>query len=107
LTVERLTPFLLPKTEQALGATNPCSPQWKGGLMIEQIHKQMAYRPFRPFYIETSGGTVVRVSRPEWIYFPPATNHFVVFEGSAGSYIAFSEVRSVLIEQPPVRLTEE
>jgi hypothetical protein len=25
--------------------------------MIEQIHKKMAYRPFRPFLIETSGGT--------------------------------------------------
>lgn len=74
--------------------------------MIEQIHKQMAMRPFRPFLIETSGGTLVRVSRPEWIYFPPETGHFVVFEGAAASYIAYRDVRSVLIEQPPVRLAE-
>jgi hypothetical protein len=28
--------------------------------------------------------------------------HFVVFEGAAASYIDFRDVRSVLIEQPPV-----
>lgn len=72
--------------------------------MIEQIHKQIAYRPFRPFLIETSGGTLIRVARPEWIYFPPDTGHFVVFEGSAASYISFRDVRSVLIEQPPLPL---
>jgi hypothetical protein len=70
--------------------------------MIEQIHKQAALRPFRPFQIETSGGTLIRVSRPEWIYFPPETGHFVVFEGAVGSYISFRDVRSVLVEQPPV-----
>ena len=74
--------------------------------MIEQIHKQVAFRPFRPFLIETSGGTLVRVSRPEWIYFPPDTGHFVVFEGSAASYINYRDVRSVLIEQPPVAANE-
>lgn len=74
--------------------------------MIEQIHKQIRYSPFRPFFIETSGGTLVRVSRPEWIYFPPETGHFVVFEGSAASYINFRDVRSVLIEQPPVKANE-
>jgi hypothetical protein len=73
--------------------------------MIEQIHKQIAFRPFRPFLIETSGGTLVRGSRPEWIYFPPETGHFVVFEGSGASYIDFRDVRSVLIEQPPVPAT--
>jgi hypothetical protein len=70
--------------------------------MIEQIHKQIAYRPFRTFLIETSGGTLVRVARPEWIYFPPDTGHFVIFEGAAASYIALRDVRSVLIEQPPL-----
>jgi hypothetical protein len=74
--------------------------------MIEQIYKQAAYRPFRPFLIETSGGTLVRVSRPEWIYFPPETGHLVVFEGAAASLIAFRDVRNVLIEQPPITLQE-
>ena len=74
--------------------------------MIEQIYKQVAYRPFRPLLIETSGVTLVRVSRPEWIYFPPDTGHFVVFEGSAASYIAFRDVHSILIEQPPVAASE-
>lgn len=69
--------------------------------MIEQIHKQIAYRPFRPFLIETSGGTLVRVSRPDWIYFPPETGHLIVFEGGASSYIAFRDIHSLLIEQPP------
>lgn len=66
------------------------------------LRKQVALRPFRPFQIETSGGTPIRVSRPEWIYFPPETGHFVVFEGAVGSYISFHDVRSVLVEQPPV-----
>lgn len=75
--------------------------------MIDQIHKQVSYRPFRAFLIETSGGTLVRVSRPDWIFFPPETGHFVVFEGAAASFISFRDVRSVLIEQPPIRLTEQ
>jgi hypothetical protein len=74
--------------------------------MIEQIHKQVAYRPFRPFLIETSGGTLVRVSRPEWIYFPPDTGHFMVFEGNGAAYIDFRDVRSILIEQRPMPLNE-
>jgi hypothetical protein len=69
--------------------------------MLEQIHKQTAFKPFRPFFIETSGGTLIRVSRPEWIFFPPETGNFVVFEGAAASYIDFRDVRSVLVEQPP------
>jgi hypothetical protein len=72
--------------------------------MIDQIYKQVAFRPFRPFLIETSGGTLVRVSRPDWIYFPPETGHFVVFEGAAASYISFRDVRSVLVEQPLKRI---
>jgi hypothetical protein len=74
--------------------------------MIDQIHKQVAFRPFRPFLIETSGGTLIRVSRPEWIYFPPETGHFVVFEGPAASYIDFRDVRSILVEQRPTRVEE-
>jgi hypothetical protein len=69
--------------------------------MLEQVYKQAKYLPFRPFFIETSGGTLVRVSRPEWIFFPPDTGCFVVFEGAAASYIDFRDVRSVLVEQPP------
>jgi len=70
--------------------------------MIEQIHKQLAYRPFRPFLVETSGGTLIRVSRPDWVYFPPETGHLVIFEGSGASYINFRDVRSVLVEQLPI-----
>ena len=75
--------------------------------MIEQIHKQLAYRPFRPFLVETSGGTLIRVSRPDWVYFPPETGHFVIFEGSGASYINFRDVRSVLVEQPPIPVSDE
>ena len=74
--------------------------------MIEQIHKQIAYRPFRPFLIETSGGTLVRVARPEWIYFPPDTGHLIVYEGGGAAFVAFRDVRSVLVEQPPIAVKE-
>lgn len=49
----------------------------------------------------------VRLSRPDWIYFPPETGHFVIFEGAAASYIDFRDVRGVLIEQPPIRVSNE
>ena len=74
--------------------------------MIEQIHKQVANRPFRAFFIETSGGALVRVSRPEWIYFPPESGHLIVHEGGGAAFIAFRDVRSVLVEQPPVPVSE-
>ena len=74
--------------------------------MIELIHKQTVYKPFRPFLIETSGGTLVRVARPEWIYFPPDVGYLAVFEGAATSLIDFRGIRSVLIEQPPVPVKE-
>jgi hypothetical protein len=74
--------------------------------MIPQIHKQLAYRPFRPFLIETSGGTLARVSRPEAIYFPPDTRYLVVFEGPLASFIDFRDIRSLLVEQPPIPLEE-
>lgn len=75
--------------------------------MIEQIQKQIAMRPFRPFLIETSGGTSVRVAKPELIYFPPELGYLAVFEGAVTSLINFKDIRSVLIEQPPIPVKEE
>jgi len=75
--------------------------------MIDQVKAQLEHKPFRPFFIETSGGNLIRVSRPEWVYFPPETGYFVVFEGGAASYLAFRDVRTVLVEQPPIPVTEE
>jgi hypothetical protein len=67
--------------------------------MVEQFHKQAAMCPFRPFLIETTGGTLVRVSRPDWGDFPPETAYFLVWEGGATSSIAVGDVRSVLLEK--------
>jgi hypothetical protein len=75
--------------------------------MIEQIYQQTTYRPFRPFFIETSGGTLVRVSRPEWIFFPPESGHLIVYQGGSAAFIAFRDIRNVLVEQPPIPVKEE
>ena len=74
--------------------------------MIEHVYKQAAYRPIRPFQIETSGGTLVRVTRPEWIFFPPETGHLIVYEGGSAAFVAFRDIRSVLVEQPPVPIED-
>jgi hypothetical protein len=32
---------------------------------------QLAYKPFRPFWLETVGGTRIRVGKAEWFYEVP------------------------------------
>jgi hypothetical protein len=48
-----------------------------------QIKRQLTVRPFRNFWLETTGGSQVRVMRPEWFYDVPDSNgEFVVFSDS-------------------------
>ena len=38
---------------------------------IAEVKKQLAYRPFRPFDLQTVGGTRVHVEKPEWFHEVP------------------------------------
>ena len=38
---------------------------------IEAVQRQLAYRPFRPFWLVTVAGMRIRVQRPEWFYEVP------------------------------------
>lgn len=46
----------------------------------QQIATQLATQPFRPFALETIGGSQIQVERPQWLYrFPDSGGEFVVF----------------------------
>lgn len=38
---------------------------------ITEVKKQLAYRPFRPFSLQTVGGTRIYVERAEWFHEVP------------------------------------
>jgi hypothetical protein len=38
---------------------------------IDSVRSRLAYRPFRPFWLETVGGTRIRVVKPEWFHEVP------------------------------------
>ena len=85
------TPFLAGKAFARNGAYaeldlqckgRPAQNQFKQMKDLAQLRQQLAYRPFRPFWIETVGGTRIRVTRPEW---------FVEVPGQLGKFIVFNE----------------
>jgi hypothetical protein len=70
---------------------------------IPKIHDLLATKPFRPFWIETSGGTHIFIEKAEWYYEPPGKDgEFVVF----GEHTHLLNHRDVLdtvtVQNPPV-----
>jgi hypothetical protein len=47
--------------------------------MPPKLKQLLEQRPFRPFALETVGGTRISVKRPDWFFSPPGTDDFVVF----------------------------
>jgi hypothetical protein len=45
---------------------------------IDNVHKQLAYKPFRPFWLETVGGTRIQVARAEWFHEVPDLGALVI-----------------------------
>lgn len=68
----------------------------------EKIHRQLALRPFRPFWIETKSGAQLRVERPEWFFEPPdGLGEFAIFDLLGYTLLNFRDVTSVVgIENP-------
>ena len=55
-------------------------------MLDTQIRKQIEQHPFRPFAIETNGGTVIQVNRPEDIQMSPHPPHLVVVFNADGTF---------------------
>ena len=52
--------------------------------MTPKIKQLLEMSPFRPFVLETTGGTRIEVQKPEWFFEVPHTEEFIVF--SHGGY---------------------
>lgn len=64
----------------------------------QQIRTQLAYRPFRIFRLETTGGFQFEVARPEcFLEYPKSDGEFVVFVNGAYVISNFSEIVSVIV----------
>jgi hypothetical protein len=59
-----------------------------------QIKNLLAAKPFRPFWLETTGGSLIRVARAEWLLEPPeAGGTFVVFnQDRSYSILAYADL---------------
>ena len=68
-----------------------------------QIQKQLALRPFRPFWLETTGGNQIRVVRSEWFYSIPDSNgEFWVFSEGVGYMLNYRDILdNIMVEGPP------
>jgi hypothetical protein len=53
---------------------------------IEEFRNLRNRSPFRPFAIETNGGTAIKVSNPEQIAISPARNDLVIVFDDSGGY---------------------
>lgn len=64
----------------------------------QQVRTQLAYRPFRVFRLETTGGFQFEVERPECFFeYPRSGGEFVVFVNGAYVISNFSEIVSVTV----------
>ena len=55
-------------------------------MSIEEFRKLQKHSPFRPFAIETNGGTAIKVSTPEQIAISPARDDLVIVFDDSGGY---------------------
>lgn len=69
---------------------------------IQNVKTQLAYKPFRPFWLETIGGTRIRVERAEWFYEVPHTLGKLFISDSEGSFITYWSdlIETIDVETP-------
>ena len=72
--------------------------------VIEQIKVQLETKPFRAFVVDSSGGNLIPVSRPEWVFFPPGLNQVVIFTDRGAWHFGLDDIKGVGVDHPP---TEE
>ena len=73
-----------------------------------QIQNQLALRPFRVFWLETSGGNQIRVTRPDWFYPVPDSNgEFWVFADGVCHVLNYRDILDHIIVEGPPRLEKQ
>lgn len=55
----------------------------------ENVRKQLEYKPFRPFYLETVGGNIIRVERAEWFHEVPNMSGQLIISDENGTTITY------------------
>jgi hypothetical protein len=70
---------------------------------VDKIHRQLAMKPFRPFWVYTTAGSQIRVDRPEWFWEVPDSHGEVAIFGHQGyALLNYRDVSSlVIVEVPP------
>ena len=68
--------------------------------LIEQIKIQLQTKPFRAFVVESSGGNLIPVSRPEWVFFPRGLNRLVIFTDQGAWHFELDQIKSVAVDHP-------
>jgi hypothetical protein len=69
---------------------------------LTQLKKQLAMRPFRPFWLETSGGTRIRVGRPDWfIEVPERWGTFIVCGEGYVSHAHYGDLTDLIEVEDP------
>ena len=71
---------------------------------LAQLRQQLAHRPFRPFWIETVGGTRIRVTRPEWfVEVPGQLSKFIVFNEELVTISNYSDLTDLIQVESPTQ----
>jgi len=68
-----------------------------------QFDQLLAAQPFRPFWLETTGGNQIRVLKREWLLQPSATGYSFVVFSDEGTYtiLNYSDLTDTIrIEEP-------
>lgn len=68
--------------------------------MTERIEQLLKTRPFRPFVLETIGGTHINVDKPEWFFEPPGSGEFVVFGNGAYWICSYQDLTDNILVLP-------
>jgi hypothetical protein len=69
-----------------------------------QLNNLLAAKPFRPFWLETTGGNQIKVAKPAWFFQPaPDGYSFVVFnDDSTYTVLNYADLTdNIVIEGPP------
>jgi hypothetical protein len=67
-------------------------------MVIDQIRARLEQKPFRPFIVESSGGNLIPVERPDWVFFPPDLDQIVIFTTRAAWHFSLGDIKGVGVE---------
>lgn len=67
----------------------------------ENVRKQLEYKPFRPFYLETVGGNIIRVAKAEWFHEVPKLGRLFISDENGTTITYWKDLSDTIeIETP-------